>query len=84
MARESTRCCATTVETSVASLEAIGMGLRESGAEVPCPFCSCLMGGHAAVMPGDITDRTLFDRTGWIECPTCDVSCGTWAVHEPA
>ncbi len=80
MARESRRCWASVLEAPVTLLHAVGIQFGHARPTDACPVCGCAMGGHVAVLPGDITAETFLDRTGWVECENCDVSCGTWAL----
>lgn len=78
--RESRVCFTSVLESPVAILEAHGYGLKHTSSTERCVFCGCILGGHIAVLPGDVTVDTVCDRIGYIECLPCDSTCGTWTL----
>lgn len=83
MPRESRACCASVIQARLADLEAHVAGLLQAGGADACPACGCQMGGHLVVLPGDLIAAALLDRAGWVECESCDTSCGTWGLTIP-
>jgi len=80
MARESRRCWTSALEAPVTLLDAAGFHFGHATPSDGCETCGCPMGEHLAAMPGDTTVGNFVDRTGWVECESCDASCATWAV----
>ena len=72
------------IRTRVAQLHQAGFPLNGYAPTDPCPECGCSVGVHEVVLPAGTTARDLLDRAGWVECPPCDQSCGTWTVDVPA
>ena len=71
------------IRTGVVRLYEAGFPLIGHAVTDMCMECGCAVGGHQVVLPAGTTARDLLDRAGWVECPPCDQSCGSWTIHIP-
>jgi len=71
------------ISTQVARLYQAGFPLTGHAVTDACDECGCRVGHHEVVLPAGTTALDLLDRVGWVECPPCDQSCGTWTVDVP-
>jgi hypothetical protein len=73
----------TVISCPIDRLYTEGFGASDIQPDDPCPVCQCRFGDHVATLPGDTTLETLLDRTGMVECPSCDRGCGPWSIQLP-
>ena len=71
------------IRAGVTVLYASGFPLMGHRVDDACIECGCAVGRHEIVLPEGTSALDLLDRIGQVECPSCDASCGTWAVTLP-
>ena len=79
----SKRATGATISAPVTALYRAGFPLIGHTPTDSCDECGCRVGRHEVVLPAGTTALDLLDRAGWVECPSCDRSCGTWTVEIP-